>query len=144
MKFKEKCVNNFQRLHFFFHPNFASSIIRKSAKLLIHANVMWHPDKSGRYLYSAKGWFNPVSASLHRAHSGIFIFENIKVIPILTTVFITKFYSWPKPWTEPSVASLFSSHSSTSSEGMIQASAYSYCCSLSSISRRQRNFTRDI
>src|SRR3990167_8803858 len=27
MRFKKKCVNNFQRLHFFFHPNFASSII---------------------------------------------------------------------------------------------------------------------
>ena len=26
MRFKKKCVNNFQRLHFFFHPNFASSI----------------------------------------------------------------------------------------------------------------------
>lgn len=43
MRFKKKCVNNFQRLHFFFHPNFASSIdkiIRKSAKLLIHANII--------------------------------------------------------------------------------------------------------
>lgn len=42
MRFKKKCVNNFQRLHFFFHPNFASfhdKIIRKPAILLIHANV---------------------------------------------------------------------------------------------------------
>ena len=28
MRFKKKCVNNFQRLHFFFHPNFAFSIIK--------------------------------------------------------------------------------------------------------------------
>ncbi len=43
MRFKKKCVNNFQRLHFFFHPNFTSFMIklkRKSAKLLIYLNVV--------------------------------------------------------------------------------------------------------
>ena len=29
MRFKKKCVNIFQRLHFFFHPNFASFIINE-------------------------------------------------------------------------------------------------------------------